>query len=469
MVKLIARYFALKSVLMGILIACSSCIYAAGFQLFEQNGSGVGDYDAGGAAEAQDASIAWYNPAGLVMLDHVQLVLGMVGINVGVNFQGDVQNYATTLIPGLHIPKHPPPPPTTVELLGSDEFGQAQGGEFIPVPDLHLAVPLGNRIVAGLSVVVPFGLETDWPDDSVVRYAGTDTSIVDIDITPTLAVKITNKLSLGGGIDFQHVLTTINGVVGLGDIKPFNTDSISSNEGDEWVTGWHAGVLYQFTPQTRVGFAYHSQVDVNTKGTSQLTGPLVLLATNPITDTYGVDDLTTDFTLPAFMTLSIFHQINDRWAVKGSVNYTEWHVFDNIPLYNVAGVTQVGATPNFQTAVLDISAPQNFRNTIRVAVGINFQQTERWMWRAGLGFDQDPTNDTDRTVRLPEGNIFAAAIGARFQALKQLNFDVGYQHLFAAPGEINNLSVVGAQETYVEGTTKNQGDLFALQMTWNII
>lgn len=460
--KIIPSAYRFKKLLMGIMLGLSSCSYASGFQLFEQNGAAVGDYDSGVAAEGNDASIAWYNPAGLVLLHHTQLVLAAVGIDAGLQFEGNVQNYAKTVVPGLHGTTR------TLNLLGSDEYGKAQGGGFIGIPAMHLAVPLNDRFVAGLSVVVPFGLESNWPEDSVARYSATDTKIVDIDITPTLAMKITDKFSIGAGIDFQNVSATFDQVVGLGELKTFNTDTTSKNEASQWVTGWHGGVLYQFTPQTRVGLAYHSKVDIHATGTSTFQGPLMALATNGVSDEYKTHNLESDVTLPGFFTFSIFHQINDRWAVKASANYTEWHVFDNVPLYNVAGVQQVGSSTNFEPAILDVNVPQNFKNTLRLAAGLNFQQTERWMWRAGLGFDQDPTNNTDRNLRLPDGDIFAATVGARYQATKHVSFDASYQHLFVQPGEINNLGVVGAQQTYVNGSTQNTGDLYALQMNWDI-
>ena len=451
----------LNAAIATIFLSSSSYVYASGFQLFEQNGAGVGDYDAGAAAEAQDASIAWYNPAGLVLIDHQQLVLSAVGIDVGAEFKGEVQNYAESEIIFRHQEEY-------VTLLASDEYGHAQGGGLSVVPSFHYAIPLTNRIVVALSVVVPFGLETDWPDDSVLRYSATETKIQDIDITPSIGVKITDKFSLGAGIDFQNVDAVFDSVVGLGQLVPYDSDTFSSNEANQWAIGWHGGALYQFTPATRVGFAYHSRVTIDpSNGTSKLSGPMVDDATDGRTDVYKVHNLSSDVTLPGYATLSIFHKVNERWDVKGSVNYTGWKVFDDVPLNNVAGVVQNGLN-GFRESELNVNVPQNFHNTWRVAAGLNFRQTERWMWRAGVGVDQDPTNDTDRNVRLPDGDIFAVAIGAHFQATKHLSFDGGYQHLFTQDGEINNTGYVGAQSTYVNGNTQNSADLFAIQMNWDI-
>ena len=49
-------------------------VLAAAFQLWEQDGASIGNYHAGYAAEANDASIAFYNPAGMVKIPNQQIV-----------------------------------------------------------------------------------------------------------------------------------------------------------------------------------------------------------------------------------------------------------------------------------------------------------------------------------------------------------------------------------------------------------
>src|SRR5579863_4644936 len=63
---------------------------ASGFQLFEQDGASVGNYHAGYAAEAADASTAFYNPAGITRIKNQQLVFAGVGIATNIKYQGTV-------------------------------------------------------------------------------------------------------------------------------------------------------------------------------------------------------------------------------------------------------------------------------------------------------------------------------------------------------------------------------------------
>jgi long-chain fatty acid transport protein len=66
--KIMAKRYSVKKLFlimssMGILGA-SQFTLAGGFQLWEQDGASIGNYHAGRAASAEDASTAYYNPAG---------------------------------------------------------------------------------------------------------------------------------------------------------------------------------------------------------------------------------------------------------------------------------------------------------------------------------------------------------------------------------------------------------------------
>ena len=55
----------------AVLLGVSTGVPAAGFQLIEQNASGLGNAYAGQAAAAENASTIFYNPAGMTALPGV--------------------------------------------------------------------------------------------------------------------------------------------------------------------------------------------------------------------------------------------------------------------------------------------------------------------------------------------------------------------------------------------------------------
>ncbi len=63
--------------------------WAQGYSVDEQSAKRLGDAFSGGAAEALDASTAFYNPAGLTRLRQTELVLGLGIVNAAFNVEAD--------------------------------------------------------------------------------------------------------------------------------------------------------------------------------------------------------------------------------------------------------------------------------------------------------------------------------------------------------------------------------------------
>src|SRR5262249_4090377 len=157
---------------------------------------------------------------------------------------------------------------------------------------------------------------------------------------------------------------------------------------------------YEFTPCTRVGFSYNSQVVFQTNGVSKLYSPLL---PNGKLDT---DATRFNMTLPELAQLSLYHELNRRWAIMGTIFYTGWNVFEKGILENVM-------TPNGQTITTIL--PFNYHNTFDYALGASFKATEKWTLRTGIEWLNTPTNDTDRIVADPMGSATIVGIGAHYQ------------------------------------------------------
>lgn len=440
---------------------------ASGFQLFEENGVGTGDYDAGGAAIADDASTAFYNPAGLTRIDHQQFVAAGDGVLFHSQFTG-TNTWSTNVFN----------PTTAQPLLPPVSFtGTAQGGRDAVVPSFYYSAPINPAVVFAMGVAVPFGLSTQWSDGSVVSYSATESTLTVFDFTPNLGVKITDQFSVGAGADIDRLNATLSTIAGLPSLaisqglpsSAFDTES--ENTASDWGYGYHVGVLYAFTPQTRVGLAYHSQVTFSPTGSSTFTGPL---AATPAPQAYinseiSNNGLNTNITVPAFTMLSAYSNLTPIWAVMGSVTYTQWSVFNNLQLNRVEGAEPDLLTTGFDPTQVTVSLPQDFRNTWRVSVGTSLQVSDQWLLRAGTGYDENPTNNVDRNIRLPDGNRFALAIGAHYQVTHCVGFDAGYTHLFINNGDINNTVNFGPQTVSTVGKTSNYANVVGAQITWDIV
>jgi len=421
------------SALAVLLIAANTAGFAAGFALEEQNAVQTGDFGSGGAAIAEDASTAWYNPGGLIRIQKPQVVLSGNEIWFNTNFNGTI----TQSIQGIGS-------------TGPLAVQNVSGGTSNFIPTFHAAYPLTENLVAGFSVTTPFGLATDYGSATNLRYATTETKIKTIDLSPSIGFKINPNFSAGFGIDEQRLLATFDDYAGIMSDRAY--DTFNHNSASDWATGWHTGVLYQLDNATRFGLAYHSKVIHHASGYSHSTGPLT-----PDGRSYYLNNAFTSLNMPAKTELSVYHDMNNRWAVMGSITYTQWAILNKITLHNVAG----NAGP------LIVTIPENFNNAWRFSIGSNYKVNDQWLVRAGLGYDQTPANTKDRNLLLPDGDRYALSIGGRYQATKNLALDAGFTHEFIKKVGLNYTATAGIESNTISGKSINSANILGLQMTYS--
>jgi long-chain fatty acid transport protein len=441
-----------------LLISNTPTAYAGAFSLYtESSAVEIGNYAAGAAAEAPDASIGWYNPAGLVLLHHTQGILSGVGVFPSTQISGQ-SSFNTTSYPSY-----------------VQSFHNLQGAKSDVVPAVHVAVPLNDNTVFGVSLVSPMGESTNWSETSAVRYAATETKLMTVNASPEMGFLLTDHLAAGAGLDLQWAQVTFNAILGIPTLYKNLVDSASINKGSSFGVGFHAGVLGLFNQEhSRIGLNYQSGVAHKFYGYSSLTGKLAdpafdelnPFSANPESE-YLVNALSSNnVQFPSIVTLSGYQDLTPQWAILGSVIYTGWNVFKTITLDNVAAFTAYGDPHQMP---LQNTAIEDYRDAWRFAAGMNYHVTERWMMRVGGGYDQTPTIDAQRDVRLPDVDRWALSVGSHLQATPSLGIDVGYTFLFGA----NNASPINKDQILdpnnsvtVTGTAKNFAQLAGIQAVW---
>jgi long-chain fatty acid transport protein len=173
----------------------------------------------------------------------------------------------------------------------------------------------------------------------------------------------------------------------------------------------------------------------------------------------------TKVTLPATTSLSLFHSLNPKVDLMGTITYTQWDVFKEVVMENVAGIED-GTSSNSITVLV----PENYHNTWNYSVGSYIHVNSQFFIRTGVGYDQSPANNVDRNVELPDGSRVAVALGGHYQATPTLAFDLGWTHFFELNPSINNVvQVVGDQVTTTDGTVNSNADVYGLQVKWDIV
>ncbi|WGV24759.1 OmpP1/FadL family transporter [Halotia branconii] len=413
-------------------------VLAGGFALNEQSVKGLGNAFAGSAATADDASTIFFNPAGLTRLTDDSIVGAGYVIFPTVSFQ----NQGSTVATGAP--------------LSGGNGGEA--GVDIAVPNFYAAWSLSDTVKAGIGINVPFGLATTYNRDWVGRYQAVESKLATININPTLAAKLSDNFSVGAGLNVQYAEATLSNAIDFGLIgrsvglptQPQQADGFVKVTGSDWSVGYNLGVMYEPSKSTRIGLSYRSPITQDIRGNADFTVPAsarALTARGQFTDT-GASAVVK---LPDTLSLAIYQELNPRVSLVGDVTWTHWSRFQELRV-------------KFDNpAQADSVQPENWDDTYRFGLGVNYAVNDRLTLRTGVTYDPSPISDEFVTARLPGGDRTLVGIGASYQPSKSLSFDVGYTHVFAEDSPINQS---GSTTGTLKGKFASEVDIIGVQLNW---
>jgi len=414
------------------LLIITSGAQAAGFALIEQNASGMGNAYAGAAAVAADASTIFFNPAGMTYIDGTQAVGALHLINPNAEFHND----------------------GSVAANGGRPLGNEgpNAGDLAFVPNFYLMTDITPSIRVGVGLNAPFGLKTEYGDDWMGRFQADKSEVKTININPSIAFKVNDQLSLGFGVSAMRADATLTQTVNFG---PFGEGS-AKVKGDDWGFGFNLGAIYQVTETTRVGMAYRSKVEQHLDGDVKFSRPAGLPA--PFVNATPNGGVKADVTLPESFSVSAFSKLNDTWDLMGDVTWTRWSQFEELKIVRDNGVTLA-------------LTPENWENTMRYSIGVNYHYSEVLKLRAGLAYDEEAIDDEFRTARIPGNDRKWVSLGASYQVSPKSKFDVGYSHLFISDADIDDDQRIVSGSPFgkgrVTGDFEGSVDLLSMQFTHN--
>jgi long-chain fatty acid transport protein len=378
----------------------SSYAGAAGFQLLEQNVSGLGNGYAGSAAVAENASTIFYNPAGMTQLKDREFSAGLAAIGPSFKFTNNGSSVGN--------------------LTGTGNGGDA--GSWAYVPNAYLSWALNKDLYVGVGLSAPFGLKTEYNKPWVGSAQANSFSVETLNLNPSIAYRVNDAVSVGGGVSYQHIDAKYQRVAAT-VLSP--TSSVTAKlAGDAW--GWNVGALIAVSPATKVGVSYRSTVNYD------LTGDIVTAnsGAGAAFDASRTSGTKASLKLPDTAILSATHQLNDKWQLLGDISWTGWSSIPKLDLVRTSGPLN---------GQLGQSLLTDFRDSWRVAVGGNYQYRPDLKLKFGLAFDQTPVRgETSRLVSLPDNDRTQLSGGAQWTLSGGATVDVGLAYLMFADASINN-------------------------------
>lgn len=394
-------------------VAFSGGASASGFQLLEQNASGIGNSYAGSAAVADNASTIYFNPAGMTQLQAREVSFGLTAVDISFKFKDQGSSVGA--------------------LAGTGNGGDAGGWGFIP--NGYLSWAITKDLYVGLGVGAPFGLSTSYNKRWLGAAQSQEFDIKTINLNPSIAYRVNDMVSVGFGVNWQKIDAEYKRLAGITAGTSLVTAKLKLDD-DAW--GWNAGVLFKLSPATKVGLSYRSTIKYKTTGTSSLTSdgsPLGNGTLAALNAAGASSNVKASLEVPDTFILSGTHQLNDRWEMLGDVSWTGWSSIPKVDIIRTSGVANGSVAQTLDT---------KFRDTWRVAIGANYKLNDAWKLKLGIAHDQTPVSSAEhRLVSLPDNDRTWFSVGAEWKIDKQSRLDLGLAYLYVNDASVRNNQTTG--------------------------
>jgi long-chain fatty acid transport protein len=434
-------------------------VNASGFQLRENSVKALGRSSTGTAVAKDDASVVTNNPAAMVNLDKTTVQVDATDINLDATFTGSG-------VSGTYLALAATPTPTADALTGGN--GGDPGAPQV-VPALAVVVPVGN-LRFGASVNAPFGLKTKYDADWVGRYNAITSDVKTVDFTFSAAWAVNDRFSLGAGLIYQRTDVTLSNAIDFGyaicaqstpvaspypstncavpgyPFHPQSADGSVEVKGNDNSFGWLFGAQWRPSDNFTIGYSHHSKIDHTLTGNANFTVPAsVAGALGPFAPADGA--IYAPLTTPSIDTLSARWDINQQFRLLADLQRTGWSSLKQVAIYRADG-TPLGAPEAF-----------DWKDTTYFGVGGEWDMSEAFTFRAGIGHDETPTNDTTRTPRLPDNTRMLYSIGMTWRATDAFSVDAAWQRINIDSPSINVRSSSGSR---LVGSFDGHANLFGI-------
>ncbi|SFI37393.1 OmpP1/FadL family transporter [Halpernia frigidisoli] len=411
----------MKKILISAVLLSSFMAYAGGFRVSLQGVKQLAM--AHTSAHAEDASVAFFNPAGMSFIPaKFSVAAGGFGIKSEITYQNlsTLKSYSTD------------------NPLGTPVYAAVA---YKVIPNVSL----------GFSFTTPFGSTVEWPNDFSGKELVQKIELKAFFFQPMVSVKLAPWVSFGGSfiyakgtVDQTKAVTQLGGTLNILDDKAHGT-------------GFGFGFYFQPNSKLDVSVAYRSPVDMKADDGVATFNISPALFSNPTLnlDANGQDKFKAVLPLVDEFTIGATYKLTTKWQVSGDFNYSGWDRYQNLTLdFEKAKVGNVASDPTI------LRSPRNWHNTKTFRVGTQYMLTENLAGRLGYYHDESPYDDKNFIPDSPsfDANVITGGFGYKY---KSFGIDLAGGYNFQKSRKVNNVN----SDFY--GQAKAKAYYFGLGLSFN--
>lgn len=387
------------------------------------------------AAQADNPSAVYFNPAGLTQLkEKIYFSLGAAAIQPFCTYKDTSGNQTDRRRQVFTIPNA-----FVVSDLGLEKFSFGIGGSSY------------------------WGLGTYWAEDSFSKYVSTKSDYSTQDIMFTGAYAINDNLSIGVAADYTKSYANkkkkLNQSAWLGADGDFQ---LKAKDNSAW--GYRLSTLYKLNKVHSFGLMYRSPVDIKYKGKVYLDGLNGVYASAPyFGGTAYQTEITSKTTLPQSIVMGYCYKPTDKLKLEFDAEWMDW---SSIQEEKIDFPTETNAT---RLSVLNGGNPvaKDWHSAFAYALGAEYKVNDILKLRTGYLFHKTPVPQANFETSLPDASSNTVTLGAGINLNKNTTLDLAYAGMFYVKREISN-NVGSLSGVNINGEYESFINIYLLTVTFKL-
>lgn len=446
-----ASRFTLTALALGVAgVLAAGQADASGFQIRENSVKNLGRANAGTTVAWGDASVVLNNPAAMANIKQTTVQADVTVIDLTAKFEGS----GTT---ALGAPAGP--------LTGGNG---GDPGDATPVPAMAAVFPLHGSlegVTLGASISAPFGLKTEYDPTWMGRYDAITSDVKIVDLTLSAAFAFGDRVSVGAGVIVQRADVTLSKAIDFGTalcaatnplncfnpaypFHPQQQDGLIEVSGADTDIGFVVGAQFKATDRLTLGYAHRSEVHHTLTGDADISKPASVAATLAAlhNTSYDSGPIWANLDTPSTDTVSARFDVSPAFRLLADAQLTGWSSLPSVDIYRENG------KPLGNEAF-------DWSDSWFYSLGGEWDMSDAFTFRAGVGFDETPTNDAHRTPRLPDNDRTVYTLGMTWNVSPRLSVDAAYMRVEIDSPTVNTTS---SSQSHLNGKFTGHADLLGV-------
>jgi long-chain fatty acid transport protein len=373
--------------MLALVMAITCTISGEGFRNPPPSSFGLGR-SGGRIAQVDDSSAVTHNPANLSDVHNFEFQLTPSAVYIDVDYESASKGKVSTIHPWKLLP---------------NAFASY---EVLP-----------NKLAVGVGVTVPYGLANEWDSStsSPLRYSAPYyTELKTINLNPSAALRINDKISIGAGLDVMY-----SELVFKQYLSPAFPDFKFKAKGSGFGFSGNAGITFNLTERQRIALTVRAPMNVDYDGHLNFQN-------EPVSGANSRTGFGSQIRYPTIVTIGYGINLTETIRLESDLEWVQFSRFKNLPV-------SVGSNPYLGS----MSIPQNWHDTFTAGIGGDWRFAPNWVLRAGYQFYLTPVPDSTFSPTIPDANQNVVTVGVGYK-YKSHSLELAYGLDFYDTRDIRN-------------------------------